>query len=203
MSAYRPVRTRLRCSRISANPGDVLLTVAANPESGFPVAAGTSIPASQIQMQGKQGSSGSLTVPVTVNFDAPLVVSSAQSNALDLEFDLANPAFIIGHTPPAAAGATLWAVNFDGPRPPPRGARHRAPGAASYLWHRDRRRRRQPVIHDEQGLPGAAGHQPGDRGGQLAEPADPGRQRQRHDLLRRGRQDPQRWSRTSRRRRRA
>jgi hypothetical protein len=100
---------------LAANPGDVLLTVAANPESGFPVAGGTSIPAGQIQIQGKQGSAGNLSVPVTVKFDSPLVVSATQSNALDLEFDLANPAFIIGHTPPSAAGATLWAVNFNGP----------------------------------------------------------------------------------------
>ncbi len=100
---------------ISANPGDLLLTVAADPESGFPAAAGTSIPVGAIQIQGTHGGTGSLTVPVTVHFASDLVVSSTQSNALDLEFDLANPAFIIGHTPPAAAGATLWAVNFDGP----------------------------------------------------------------------------------------
>ncbi|HEY2807369.1 MAG TPA: DUF4382 domain-containing protein [Steroidobacteraceae bacterium] len=100
---------------ISANAGDLLLTVASNPESGFPVAGGTSIPSSQIQVQGKQGGSGNLTVPVTVTFESPLVVSTTQSNALDLEFDLANPAFIIGHTPPSAAGGTLWAVNFNGP----------------------------------------------------------------------------------------
>ena len=100
---------------ISANAGDVLLTVAENPESGFPVAAGTSIPASQIEIQGKQGASGNYTVPVEVKFANPLVVSAAQGGALDLEFDLGNPAFIVGHTPPAAAGATLWAVNFKGP----------------------------------------------------------------------------------------
>jgi hypothetical protein len=100
---------------ISANPGDVLLTVAENPESGFPVAPGTSIPADQIQIQGKQGGSGNYTVPVDVNFVAPLLVSATQSNALDLELDLASPAFIVGHTPPAAMGATLWAVNFKGP----------------------------------------------------------------------------------------
>ncbi|MBS0578625.1 MAG: DUF4382 domain-containing protein [Proteobacteria bacterium] len=105
---------------LAANPGDVLLTVSNNPESGFPVAAGTSIPAAQIQIQGAQGSSGNRTVPVHVDFDAPLVASATQSNALDLEFDLAHPAFIIGHTPPAAAGSTLWAVNFNGP------VRHRA-----------------------------------------------------------------------------
>jgi uncharacterized protein DUF4382 len=100
---------------ISANPGDVLLTVAADPDSGFPVAPGTSIPSDQIQIQGKQGSTGSLTVPVAVNFDSPLTVSSSSSNALDLEFDLGHPAFIVGHTPPAADGATIWAVNFKGP----------------------------------------------------------------------------------------
>jgi len=54
-----------------------------------------------------QGSSGTFTVPVKITFDSPLTVSTSQSNALDLEFDLAHPAFIVGHTPPAA-GATLW-----------------------------------------------------------------------------------------------
>jgi hypothetical protein len=100
---------------ISANPGDLLLTVAADPESGFPIAAGTSIASDQINIQGMQGSSGNFTVPVSITFDSPLTVSTSQNNALDLEFDLAHPAFIVGHTPPAAAGATLWAVNFNGP----------------------------------------------------------------------------------------
>jgi hypothetical protein len=97
---------------VGANPGDVLLTVSENPESGFALAPGTSIPADQIQIQGKSGSGGALTVPISVSFDSPLTVTAAQSNALDLEFDLSHPAFIVGHTPPAAAGATLWAVNF-------------------------------------------------------------------------------------------
>jgi hypothetical protein len=100
---------------LAANPGDVSLTVSADPEAGFAAAAGTTIPSDQIQIQGKQGASGSLTVPVSVSFDSPLVVSSTQSNALDLEFDLSHPAFIVGHTPPSAGGATLWAVNFKGP----------------------------------------------------------------------------------------
>ena len=100
---------------VAANPGDVLLTVAENPDSGFPVAAGTSIAASQIQIQGSQGSSGNRTVSVDVAFASPLVVSSSAVSALNLEFDLANPAFIVGHTPPAAMGGTLWAVNFHGP----------------------------------------------------------------------------------------
>ncbi len=100
---------------VAANPGDVLLTVAENPESGFPLAGGTSIPADQIVIQGKQGASGSYTVPVNVAFASPLVISTSSTAALDLEFDLSNPAFIVGHTPPAAMGATLWAVNFKGP----------------------------------------------------------------------------------------
>src|SRR5215469_2174613 len=100
---------------IAANPGDVLLTVASDPQSGFPLSAGTSVPAGNIQIQGGQGTAGNLTVAVRIDFDAPLAVSAATSNALDLEFDLAHPAFIVGHTPVAADGTTLWAVNFKGP----------------------------------------------------------------------------------------
>jgi hypothetical protein len=99
---------------VSANPGDILLTTATNPEAGFGAPAGSTIPSSQIQVQHTQGATGSLTTPVTVNFDLPLVVSSTQNNALDLEFDLAHPAFLIGHVP-VGGGPTLWAVNFDGP----------------------------------------------------------------------------------------
>jgi hypothetical protein len=100
---------------IAANPGDVMLTVAANPQSGFPLPGGTDVPPEAIQIQGARGSAGSLTVAVNIKFDSALTVSTSTSNALDLEFDLAHPAFIVGHTPPAAAGATLWAVNFNGP----------------------------------------------------------------------------------------
>jgi hypothetical protein len=99
---------------IAANPGDVSLTTAAAPETGFAAPASTTIPADQIQIQGATGASGAKTVDVKVTFDAPLVVSTTQSNALDLEFDLGHPAFLVGHMPPGA-GMTLWAVNFDGP----------------------------------------------------------------------------------------
>jgi len=99
---------------ISGNPGDVALVVSADPESGFAGTAGASIPSNQIQIQDAQGATGSLTVPVNVNFVNPLVVTTSQNNALDLEFDLAHPAFIVGHTP-VATGTTLWAVNFKGP----------------------------------------------------------------------------------------
>ena len=99
---------------VSANPGDVALVVAAEPEAGFAGTAGQAIPPADIQIVGAQGSSGSLSVPVNVSFDQPLVVTASGSNALDLEFDLSHPAFIVAHNPPGAA-ATQWAVNFLGP----------------------------------------------------------------------------------------
>jgi uncharacterized protein DUF4382 len=99
---------------ISGNPGDVLLTASADPEAGFAAAAGSTIPPSQIQIMKTQGSVGSLTVPVTLNLAAPLVVTATQSNALDLDFDLAHPAFIVAHVPPSGGGTTMWAVNFNG-----------------------------------------------------------------------------------------
>ena len=98
---------------VSANAGDVLLTVAADPEVGFPATPGTTIPAAQIQIQHAQGMAPNLTVPVKVTFESPLVVAAGQNNALDLEFDLGHPAFIVDHVPPGT-GTTLWAVNFDG-----------------------------------------------------------------------------------------
>ena len=99
---------------LSANPGDVDLVVSSEPQTGFVATPGETIPSSDIQIVGAQGASGSLTVPVGVTFDTPLVVSATGSNALDLEFDLSHPAFIVAHDPPGAS-ATQWAVNFIGP----------------------------------------------------------------------------------------
>lgn len=100
---------------VGANPGQLLLVASSNPEAGFAGTAGETIPTDAIQIQGKQGTTGSLTVPISVSFADPLDVTASGSNALDLEFDLAHPAFIVAHDPPAAMGATLWAVNFTGP----------------------------------------------------------------------------------------
>jgi Domain of unknown function (DUF4382) len=100
---------------IAGNPGDVSLVVSADPESGFAGTPGATIPSSQIQIQHTTGGAGSLTVPVNVKFDSPLLVTANQNDALDIEFDLAHPAFIVGHVPPSGGGATLWAVNFNGP----------------------------------------------------------------------------------------
>ncbi len=99
---------------VSANPGDVLLTVAANPQTGFAAAAGTTIPNDQIQVQHTQGASPNVTATVNVNLASPLVVTAGQNNSLELEFDLGHPAFVVGHVPPGA-GNILWAVNFNGP----------------------------------------------------------------------------------------
>ena len=97
---------------VSGNPGDVLLTASADPENGFAAAAGSVIPTSQIQILGVKGSGSSLSVPIKVTLDSPLVVTANQNNALDLEFDLAHPAFIVAHVPPANGGNTMWAVDF-------------------------------------------------------------------------------------------
>jgi len=97
---------------ISANPGDVLLTTSADPETGFDGGISQSIPASEIQIQGATGSTGSKTVAVPVKLVSSLVVAANQTNALDLEFDLSHPAFIVEHN---NAAGIFWAVNFIGP----------------------------------------------------------------------------------------
>jgi hypothetical protein len=123
---------------ISANPGDVSLTVASDPETGFPEAASIAttpdvIPAGRIQIQGAQGAAGSQTVSVAVTFTTPFVAPTpssgptpATTNGIDIEFDLAHPAFIVGHVP-VGGGATIWAVNFNGP------VRHKAVGELTRL----------------------------------------------------------------------
>ncbi len=110
-----PVGTYTKATiTVSANSGDVLLTTSNDPETGFAAAASTTIPTSQIQIKNTQGSSGSLTVPIKVTLDSPLVIANSQTAPLDLEFDLSHPAFIVAHVPPTT-GTTMWAVNFNAP----------------------------------------------------------------------------------------
>lgn len=97
---------------LAANPGDVTLIVSADPESGFAGTAGATIPANQIQIQGAQGTAGSMTVPLKVSFNSALTITANQSNAMDLEFNLAHPAFIVAHVP-LGGGTTIWSVNFN------------------------------------------------------------------------------------------
>jgi len=99
---------------VSGNPADVLLTAAADPQAGFALAANSSVSSSNIHVVNTQGSGANLTAPITVQFVAPLVVNTTGAAALDLEFDLSHPAFIIGHNPPSAS-ATQWAVDFSAP----------------------------------------------------------------------------------------
>ncbi len=93
---------------------DVSLVASADPESGFDVTPGATVPCSQIAIVGAQGSSPNMTVPLTVNLATPLTVTSSSTNALDLEFDLKNPALVVEHYPATATDPT-WAVNFNGP----------------------------------------------------------------------------------------
>jgi hypothetical protein len=99
---------------VAGNPGDVILTASADPEAGFSLAAGASVSSSNIEIQHTQGSAPDLEVPISVSFVTPLTVTTTSSNALDLEFDLSHPAFLVGHMPPGAID-THWAVNFTGP----------------------------------------------------------------------------------------
>jgi hypothetical protein len=96
---------------LSANPGDVVLTASSNPDPGFAGTPGATVPASLIQIQGATGSVGNITVPLNINFGSPLVVTAGQNSAMDLEFNLSHPAFIVAHAP-LGGGQTIWAVNF-------------------------------------------------------------------------------------------
>jgi len=93
---------------------DVSLVVSPDPEPGFDLPAGTSVPCSQIAIVGATGTAPNMTVPLTVNLKSLLTVTGASSNALDLEFDLRHPALIVEHFPVGATAPT-WAVNFNGP----------------------------------------------------------------------------------------
>lgn len=93
---------------VSGNPADIVLTSSPDPEPGFPLQTVTTIPSSQIQVVGASGSPR--TLPVTVTLSPVLTVAANSSNALDLEFDLSHPAFIVEHV---SAAGTFWAVNFN------------------------------------------------------------------------------------------
>jgi hypothetical protein len=93
---------------------DTELVASGDPEAGFGVGAGDSVPCNQIVFAGAQGSVGSMTVPLSLTLDTPLSVTASSSNVLDLEFDLNNPTLIIEHDP-AGAAAPTWVMNFNGP----------------------------------------------------------------------------------------
>ena len=97
---------------LAANPGDVTLTVAQDPESGFSATAGTQIPASQIVVNGASGGPGAQTVAINVTFESAVTVAASQSTPVELDFDLSHPAFVISHA--EAAGVTIYTISFNG-----------------------------------------------------------------------------------------
>ena len=102
---------------LSANPTDIELISSADPSASLLTltSAATTIPSSQIQVQGATGTAPNATVSVTVNFVSPVTVSASAAASLDLEFDLSHPAFLEGNMPGAGIGLPVWAVDFDGP----------------------------------------------------------------------------------------
>lgn len=112
---------------ISGNPGDVLLTAASDPSTSFTGTPAATIPSSDIEIQNTQGTAPNLTVTVPVKFVSPFVVNATSNNQLDIEFDLAHPAFLVGRVP-VGGGATVWAVNFNGPL-----RHHRVPDVAWFV----------------------------------------------------------------------
>jgi hypothetical protein len=93
---------------------DVSLVVSGDPETGFPLSPGTTVPCNRTFITGAQGTAPNMAVPLTLTLATPLTVTSTGTNALDLEFDLKDPAFIVEHLP-ASASSPYWAVNFNGP----------------------------------------------------------------------------------------
>jgi hypothetical protein len=93
---------------------DVLLVASADPEVGFDVPAGTTVPCSQIAFAGATGTAPNTTVTLPITLATPLTVTENSSNALDLEFDLKHPALLVEHQPVGATAPT-WVVNFNGP----------------------------------------------------------------------------------------
>ncbi len=121
---------------LSANPGDVTLTVSGDPEAGFVESPNTVVPSSRIQVQGASGNTGSKTVTVPITFNAPYTAPQPSSGTttnpttatgINIEFDLSNPAFLVAHTPAGANPTTIWAVNFAG------GIKHKSHDALTHL----------------------------------------------------------------------
>lgn len=97
---------------IAANPGDVTLTVAQDPEQGFSGPPGTPIPSSQIAVNGATGNAGALQVAINVHFEHDVTVSASQTAPVELDFDLGHPAFVISHV--MTGGTTIYTISFNG-----------------------------------------------------------------------------------------
>lgn len=107
---------------IAANPGDVVLTVSQDPESGFAGTPGTTIPVAQTVINGASGASNAMTVSIPITFKKSITVSSAQSTPIQLDFNLGHPAFVITHA--VTGGTTVYTVTFQGGTIYPRSVAH-------------------------------------------------------------------------------
>ena len=125
---------------------------------------------------------------MNVNFVSPLVVTANQSNALDLEFDLAHPAFIVTHVPVTYRHNDVGG-RFQRTGAPPSDPRHHTAGAASHVRQCDRGCLRQHFDHHQSRVPCRTAGQPRNSGSLLAEPADSCGFNQWNHLLRSGRKD--------------
>lgn len=87
---------------VQIDPNSVALSDTANPPSTYTVAGGN------VKVVGLSG--------FDVNLNAPLVVDTTGSNAVDLDFDLGHPLFIVdrpGGAPSGTNGTTMYLVNFE------------------------------------------------------------------------------------------
>jgi hypothetical protein len=101
---------------LSANPSDVTLTSADNPDPGFAGAASSTLASTSLQIQSSHGTAGAQSVTVPVQFPHAFVVNSSGSTSgpLTVAVELSHPAFLLAHTP-VTNDPTLWALNFQGP----------------------------------------------------------------------------------------
>lgn len=72
-----------------------------------PADGSAQIPASQIIVRGADPSTKLVTLPVTLS--SPLTVVAGQPNAVQVDFDLGHPLFVVAHN---IAGTTIYTLNF-------------------------------------------------------------------------------------------
>jgi len=72
-----------------------------------PADGSAQIPASQIIVRGADPTTKLVTLPITLS--SPLIVVAGQPNAVQVDFDLGHPLFVVAHT---IGGTTVYTLNF-------------------------------------------------------------------------------------------
>jgi hypothetical protein len=86
----------------------LIVTVDGNPSDIDLVASdGTQIPTNQILVRGADPTTKLVDVPVALS--APLVAAAGQPNAVQVDFDLGHPLFVVAHN---IGGTTIYTLNF-------------------------------------------------------------------------------------------